>query len=97
MRPTVNYVLNCITEPFNARVIQKAQEQVFQRITVIPTSRSAGAKSSGLHMEFVPESTEHKELSHENSGGEGGSLILLSDCVIDIRAKFYWTMPSHGM
>jgi hypothetical protein len=48
MRTTVNYVLNSITEPFNARVIQKAQEQMFQRITVIPTSRSEGAKSLGL-------------------------------------------------
>jgi hypothetical protein len=48
MRTTVNYVLNSITEPFNARVIQKAQEQMFQRITVIPTSRSKGAKSLGL-------------------------------------------------
>jgi hypothetical protein len=37
-----------LPEPFNARVIQKAQEQMFQRITVIPTSRSEGAKSLGL-------------------------------------------------
>jgi hypothetical protein len=48
MRTTVNYVLNSITEPFNARVIQKAQEQMFQRITVIPASRAEGARSLGF-------------------------------------------------
>ncbi|MBN9617189.1 MAG: hypothetical protein J0G35_16625 [Acidobacteriales bacterium] len=48
MRTTVNYVLNSITAPFNARVIQKAQERILQRITVIPTSRSKGAKNLGL-------------------------------------------------
>ncbi len=48
MRTTVNYVLNSITEPFNAHVIQKAQEQMFRRITVIPASRSEGARALGF-------------------------------------------------
>jgi integrase len=39
---TVRYVLNHITQSFNARVIQKAQASMVQRITVIPEKRETG-------------------------------------------------------
>lgn len=39
---TVKYLINSITEPFHARVIQKAQEKMLQRITVIPENRATG-------------------------------------------------------
>lgn len=37
---TVQYLLNSLTEPFHARVIQKAQEKMLERITVIPEPRA---------------------------------------------------------
>ncbi len=39
---TVKYLLNSITEPFHARVIQKAQERMIQRVTAIPVKRATG-------------------------------------------------------
>lgn len=48
LRTTVNYVLNSITEPFNARAIQRAQEQMIVRVTVIPAERSVGVVQLGL-------------------------------------------------
>ncbi len=48
MRTTVNYLLNTITEPFNARAIQKAQERMVERITVIPENRSTGVQRLDL-------------------------------------------------
>lgn len=39
---TVKYLINGITEPFHARVIQKAQEKMLRRITVIPETRATG-------------------------------------------------------
>lgn len=48
LRTTVNYVLNSVTEPFNARAIQKAQKQMIERITVIPEKRSTGVERLAL-------------------------------------------------
>jgi hypothetical protein len=48
LRTTVRYLLNSITEPFNARVIQKAQERMIERITVVPEKRSLGVEQLGL-------------------------------------------------
>jgi hypothetical protein len=48
LRTTVNYLLNSITEPFNARAIQKAQERMIERVTVIPEKRSVGVERLGL-------------------------------------------------
>jgi integrase len=48
MRTTVNYLLNTITEPFNARAIQKAQERMVERVTVIPENRSTGVQRLDL-------------------------------------------------
>lgn len=45
---TVNYLLNSITEAFNARAIQKAQERMFERLTVIPENRAVGVER--LHL-----------------------------------------------
>jgi hypothetical protein len=42
LRTTVKYLLNSITEPFNARAIQKAQERMIERVTVIPENRAVG-------------------------------------------------------
>ena len=42
LRTTVKYLLNHITEPFNARAIQKAQERMIERVTVIPEKRVLG-------------------------------------------------------
>ena len=42
LRTTVSYLVNNITEPFNARVIQRAQERMIQRVTVIPEKRALG-------------------------------------------------------
>ena len=39
---TVKYLLNSLTEPFHARVIQTAQAKMLERITVIPAPRAAG-------------------------------------------------------
>jgi len=44
LRTTVKYLLNSITEPFNARAIQKAQERMIERVTVIPENRAAGVE-----------------------------------------------------
>ena len=43
-RTTVGYLLSSITEPFNARAIQKAQEQMIERATVIPEKRAQGVE-----------------------------------------------------
>jgi len=42
LRTTVRYLLNSITESFNARALQKAQERMIERITVIPEKRAQG-------------------------------------------------------
>ena len=42
LRTTVKYLLNHITEPFNARAIQKAQERMMERVTVVPEQRVLG-------------------------------------------------------
>lgn len=39
---TVRYVLNQISEQFNARVIQRAQERMFEHVSVIPETRKVG-------------------------------------------------------
>jgi len=44
LRTTVNYVLNSITEPFNVRSIQKAQERMIERVTAIPEMRAVGVE-----------------------------------------------------
>jgi hypothetical protein len=44
LRTTVKYLLNSITEPFNARAIQKAQERMIERVTVIPENRAVGVE-----------------------------------------------------
>jgi hypothetical protein len=44
LRTTVRYLLNTITEPFNARAIQKAQERMIERVTVIPENRAVGVE-----------------------------------------------------
>jgi len=48
VRTTVKYLLNSITEPFNARVIQKAQERMIERVTVIPERRALGVERLDL-------------------------------------------------
>jgi hypothetical protein len=48
LRTTVRYLVNNITEPFNARVIQRAQERMVQRVTVIPEKRALGVERLGL-------------------------------------------------
>jgi hypothetical protein len=48
LRTTVRYLLNSITDSFNARVIQKAQERMIARITVIPQKRSLGVERLDL-------------------------------------------------
>jgi hypothetical protein len=45
---TIRYVLNQISEQFNARVIQKAQERMVERVTVIPETRKVGIKRLDL-------------------------------------------------
>jgi hypothetical protein len=45
---TIKYVLNHITEQFNARVIQKAQARMVERMTVIPERRELGVKRLNL-------------------------------------------------
>jgi integrase len=45
---TIRYVLNQISEQFNARVIQKAQERMVERVTVIPETRKVGIKQLNL-------------------------------------------------
>ena len=44
----MKYLLNSITEPFNARVIQKAQEQMIERVTVVPEKRAQGVERLNL-------------------------------------------------
>ena len=39
---TVRYLLNSVTEPFHARVIQGAQEKMLARITAVPEKRATG-------------------------------------------------------
>jgi hypothetical protein len=39
---TVKYLLSSVTEPFHARVIQKAQEKMLERVTVISEKRAIG-------------------------------------------------------
>jgi len=41
---TIRYVLNQISDQFNARVIQKAQQRMVERVTVIPETRTVGVK-----------------------------------------------------
>jgi hypothetical protein len=48
LRTTVKYLLNHITEPFNARAIQKAQERMIERVTVIPEKRVLGVARLAL-------------------------------------------------
>ncbi len=48
LRTTVKYLLNSITAPFNARVIQRAQERMIERITVIPEKRAQGVERLDL-------------------------------------------------
>ena len=48
LRTTLSYVLNNITEPFNARAIQKAQERMIERVTVIPEKRALGVERLDL-------------------------------------------------
>ena len=45
---TVKYLLSSITQPFHARVIQKAQEKMLERITVIPEKRATGVSRLNL-------------------------------------------------
>jgi integrase len=45
---TIRYVLNQISEQFNARVIQKAQERMVERVIVIPETRKVGIKRLNL-------------------------------------------------
>ena len=45
---TIKYVLNHISEQFNARVIQKAQARMVERVTVIPERREVGIKRLNL-------------------------------------------------
>ncbi len=66
LRTTVKYLLNSITEPFNARVIQKAQKQMLERITVIPKKRAAGIKQLEL-----PKALSQKILSGRFDTGCG--------------------------
>lgn len=48
LRTTVKYLLNHITESFNARVIQRAQERMIERVTVIPEKRVLGVRRLDL-------------------------------------------------
>lgn len=48
LHTTVRYVLNSITESFNARVIQKAQDRMVERVTVIAEKREVGVKRLNL-------------------------------------------------
>ncbi len=48
LHTTVRYVLNSITESFNARVIQKAQELMVERVTVVAEKREKGVKRLNL-------------------------------------------------
>jgi integrase len=41
---TIRYVLNQISDQFNARVIQKAQERMVERVTVFPEARTVGIR-----------------------------------------------------
>jgi hypothetical protein len=45
---TVKYLLNSMTESFNARAIQKAQERMIERVTVIPETRAQGVERLDL-------------------------------------------------
>jgi hypothetical protein len=45
---TIKYVLNHISAQFNARVIQKAQARMVERVTVIPQRREVGIKLLNL-------------------------------------------------
>jgi hypothetical protein len=47
---TVRYLFNSITEPFNARVIQRAQERMMHRVTVIREKRALGMEQLDLPM-----------------------------------------------
>jgi hypothetical protein len=48
LRTTVRYLVNSITEPVNARAIQRAQERMIQRVTVIPEKRALGVERLDL-------------------------------------------------
>ncbi len=48
LQTTVKYLLNSITERFNARVIQRAQERMIERVTVIPEKRAQGVERLDL-------------------------------------------------
>jgi hypothetical protein len=45
---TVKYLLNSVTEPMHARVIQKAQERMLERVTAVPEKRAAGVRRLNL-------------------------------------------------
>ena len=48
LRTTVGYLVNSITEPFNARAIRKAQERMIGRVTVVPEKRVQAVKRLNL-------------------------------------------------
>jgi len=45
---TVKYLLNSVIEPMHARVIQKAQERMLERVTAVPEKRAAGVRRLNL-------------------------------------------------
>jgi hypothetical protein len=47
----VKYLLNSITAPFNARAMQKAQERMIERVTVLPENRAVGVERLKLPKE----------------------------------------------
>jgi hypothetical protein len=51
LRTTVKYLLNSITAPFNARAMQKAQERMIERVTVLPENRAVGVERLKLPKE----------------------------------------------
>ena len=44
----MKYLLNSVTEPMHARVIQKAQERMLERVTAVPEKRAAGVRRLSL-------------------------------------------------
>jgi len=66
LRTTVNYVLNSITEPFNVRSIQKAQERMLERVTAIPEKRAVGVARLNL-----PQAQARKIVAGQFDTGSG--------------------------
>jgi len=66
LRTTVNYVLNSITEPFNVRSIQKAQERMLERVTAIPENRAVGVARLNL-----PQAQARKIVAGQFDTGSG--------------------------